>query len=357
MAVLLVALVAASACLPGCAVPYLIHLGIGQARLLLDRRDVAEVLRDPTVSEKEKSLIRLAREAKRYGEDEVGLRRTDNFDTYVRLDRPVVSWVVSAALKTRLEAHGWWFPVVGTVPYKGYFARSLAEKETLRLSRDGYDTHVGGVAAYSTLGWFADPIFSTFLRYPDAEIPELILHELTHATLFLKGEVDFDEGFATFVGNRAGVAFLERRFGPGDRRVREARARIADDVAFGAFIEKVSARLEALYARGLPERETLARREDIFREEKRGFEALKKSFATRLYDDFARREWNNAVILANRRYYGDLEAFERLYETKGRDLREVVAFFVQAQRHGKDPKDALRRATGTDGTGRRAGEG
>lgn len=356
-AVIAVAVLGALAALPACPALYLMHLGIGQARILLARRDVTQVLGDPSASQKEKSLIRLAREAKRYGEEQIGLRRTHNFDTYVRLDRKVVCWVVSAAERTRLEAYHWWFPVVGTVPYKGYFTRPRAEEEARRLSGEGYDTTVGGVAAYSTLGWFGDPIFSTFLRYPEAEIPELILHELTHATLFLKGEVDFDEGFATFVGNTAGMAFLARRFGPDDRRVREARARIADDVAFGAFIEKVSRRLEALYAQKLPERETMARREEIFREEKRAFEDMKKGFSTPLYEDFARQEWNNAVILANRRYYGDLSAFERLYEAKGRDLRKVMAFFLDAQKRGEDPRSALRRATGAAGTASQAEAG
>jgi len=357
VALIAVALLAALAALPGCYALYLIHLGIGQARILLARRDVTQVLRDPSVSEKEKSLIRLALEARRYGEEEVGLRRTDNFGTYVRLDRKVVSWVVSGAQKTRLEPYRWWFPIVGSVPYKGYFAKPRAQKEVRRLAGQGYDTYVGGVADYSTLGYFADPIFSTFLRYPEVEIPELILHELTHATLFVRGEVDFDEGLATFVGNRAGVAFLERRFGPGDARVREARARIDDDMAFGAFIERVSRRLEALYDRGLPERETLARRDGIFLEEKRAFEEVRKGFSTPLYDNFGREEWNNAVILAHRRYYGDLPAFERLYESKGKDLRRVVAFFLDAQARGENPKDALRRATGTAAAGRRAEAG
>jgi len=352
-----VALIAALAAFPACSEPYLVHVSLGQARILLARRDVADVLRDPAVSGREKSLIRLAQDAKRYGEEEVGLRRTDNFDTYVRLDRNAVSWVVSGAERTRLEPYRWWFPIVGSVPYKGYFAKPRAQKEARRLAGKGYDTYLGGVADYSTLGYFADPIFSTFLRTPEAEIPELILHELTHATLFVRGEVDFDEGLATFVGNTAGVAFLEWRFGPGDARVREARARIADDMAFGAFIERVSRRLETLYDRGLPERETLARRDGIFREEKRVFEEVRKGFSTPLYNNFGREEWNNAVILAHRRYYGDLPAFERLYESKGKDLRRVVAFFLDAQARGENPKDALRRATGTAAVGRHAEAG
>jgi predicted aminopeptidase len=330
--------------LPACSAPYLVHLGIGQSRIMLARRDYREVLRDPGVSAREKSLILLVQEAKRYGETEIGLARTPNFESYVQLDRTAVSWIVSAAERTRLEPHDWWFPIVGSVPYKGYFSKAAAEEEARGLAGKGLDTSVDDVAAYSTLGYFADPLFSTFARYPESAIPNLILHELTHATIFIKGEVDFDEGLATFIGNKAGVAFLEHRFGPQDARVAEARRRIADDVAFGAFIEALSERLEALYARKLPEARTLTEREAIFAEEKRRLVKLfRNNPSNRSYDEFIRSKWNNAVILANRRYYGDLPAFEKLYASRGGNLRRVLAFFREVEKRGEDPKLALRR--------------
>ena len=326
-------------------------------RILLARRDVTQVLGDPSVNPKEKSLIRLAREAKRYGEEQIGLRRTHNFDTYVRLDRKVVCWVVSAAGKTRLEAYRWWFPVVGTVPYKGYFERPRAEEGPAALQRGvRHDGGRRGRLQHARLVRRSDLLDVSAVSGGGDPQAEFFTSSPTRRSSSRERSTS-TRGFATFLGNTAGLAFLARRFGPDDRRVREARARIADDVAFGAFIEKVSRRLEALYARKLPERETLARREEIFREEKRAFEETKKGFSTPIYDDFTRQEWNNAVILANRRYYGDLAAFERLYQAKGRDLRRVLEFFLDAQKRGEDPRSALRRATGTAGTASQAEAG
>ncbi|OGP83719.1 MAG: hypothetical protein A2Y95_03420 [Deltaproteobacteria bacterium RBG_13_65_10] len=346
-------IVAAVILTPACSAPYLIHLGIGQGRIMLARQDYRDALRDPALTSREKSLILLVQEAKRFGEEQIGLTRTDNFDTYVKLDRPAVSWTVTAAPQTRLESYQWWFPIVGRVPYKGFFSKDRALREARGLEAKGYETYVGGVAAYSTLGYFADPLFSTFLRYPEAEIPEIILHELTHATVFFKGSVDFNEGLATFVGNKAGVAFLEQRFGRDAPVARAARARVADDEIFGAFLEVLSKRLEALYARGLPEAQTLARRQAIFDEEKHAFERLRHGFSTHDYDAFARAQWNNALILAHRRYYGELAAFERIYASQGQDLGKFVAFFREVQKRGEDPMKALRGAARTPTDGKR----
>jgi predicted aminopeptidase len=313
-----------------CSPPYLIHLGIGQGRIMLAKRHYPDALRDPDLAARHKSMILLVQEAKRFGEEVLGLARTDNFSSYVILDRDAVSWNVTAAEKTRLDPHRWWFPIVGHVPYKGYFSLGRAQREARRLAEKGYDTHVGKVAAYSTLGYFSDPIFSTFLGYPESALPELILHELTHATLFIKGEVELNEGLATFVGQKGGLDFLEQRYGADSRLLRDARARVRDERAFGAFITRLC---------------TLARREKIFEEEKHALVELEWSFSGKRYRAFAEADWNNAVILAHRRYYGDLPAFEKLYTDLGADLKRVLAFFREARERGERPREALLRAT------------
>ena len=331
--------------LSGCSTPYLIHLGIGQSRIMLARKDYPAVLKDPDIGTPAKSLMLVIQEVKNFGEETLGLKKTDSFGSYVKLDREAVSWNVMAAEKTSLESYEWWFPIVGRVPYKGYFSTTRAEKEARRLAEKGYDTYVGGVTAYSTLGYFADPVFSTFLRFPESEIPELILHELTHATLFIKGEVDFNEGFATFVGHKGGLAFLEERFGPDSEPLQEATARFRDEVMFGKFIANLSDKLEALYKEGHPEDRTLQERETIFNEGKHAFVDLQNSFTTKRYEGFAAAEWNNALILAHRRYDGDLPAFEKLYAQVGGDLQRMFDFFRDVKGRGENPLEALRRAT------------
>jgi predicted aminopeptidase len=330
----------------GCSTPYLIHLAIGQGRIMLARRNYQEALRDPELGARDKSLILIVQEARRFGEERIGLARTDNFSSYVKLDRDTVCWNLTAAEKTRLEPHLWWFPIVGHVPYKGYFSLERARREARRFDEKGDDTYVGRVAAYSTLGYFADPIFSTFLQFPESELPELILHELTHATIFIKGEVDFNESLATFVGHEGGLAFLEQRYGKGSRQLREARERFRDEMAFGAFVEALCEELKTLYDQDLSEDLVLVRREEIFKKEKKAFAELERSFSSRRYQAFARADWNNAVILAHRRYYRDLPALEKLYKIKGKNLRKVVSFFLEAQKRGENPREALLRASG-----------
>lgn len=329
--------------LGGCSPPYLVHLGIGQSRIMLARTAYRDVLKDPGFAPRDKSMLLVVQEVKRYGEERMGLARTNNFDSYVKLNREAVSWIVLAAEKTKLESYEWWFPLVGRLPYKGYFSRERAREEANRMARRGFDTHVRAVTAYSTLGYFADPVFSTFLRYPESILPELILHELTHATLFVKGKVDFNEGFATFVGHKGGLAFLEARYGPDSPLVVEAEARFRDELAFGRFVGALSDRLEALYSGPWSRERMLARRAEIFEEEKLAFKELQQTFSHNRYDGFARAEWNNALILGHRRYYGELPQFEALYVNLGSDLRQVISYFIQADDRGEDPVDALRR--------------
>ncbi|MFQ5457288.1 MAG: aminopeptidase [Myxococcota bacterium] len=335
--------------LPGCSPPYLVHLGIGQGRIMLAREGYRDVLKDPRFAPADKSMLLVIQEVKRFGEEEIGLAGTDNFDSYVRLNREAVSWIVLAAEKSKLVSHEWWFPFVGRVPYKGYFSKKRALEEADRMAARGFDTHVRPVAAYSTLGYFSDPVFSTFLRYPESNLPELILHELTHATLFVKGEVDFNEGFATFVGYKGGVSYLESRYGPGSPLVAEARARFRDDLAFGRFVSALSRRLEKLYDEALPLEASLSRRAAIFAEEKEAFRELRRSFAYNRYDAFVEAEWNNALVLGHRRYYGDLPRYEALYTNLGRDLGRVVAWFVDAEKRGEKPAEALRRGAAMSG--------
>ena len=329
--------------LGGCSPPYLVHLGIGQSRIMLARTAYRDVLQDPGFAPRDKSMLLVVQEVKRFGEERMGLAHTNNFDSYVKLNREAVSWIVLAAEKTKLASHQWWFPLVGRVPYKGYFSPERAREEAKRMARRGFDTHIQPVTAYSTLGYFADPVFSTFLRYPESILPELILHELTHATLFVKGQVDFNEGFATFVGHKGGLAFLEARYGPDSPLVEEAEARFGDELAFGQFISALSDRLEAFYSEPWPREEMLVRRTEIFQEERLAFKELQKSFSHNRYDGFAGAEWNNALILGHRRYDGELPQFEALYVNLGSDLRKVIDFFIQAEDRGEAPADALRR--------------
>ena len=191
----------------GCQFTYLVKSGYEQAKILARRVPLEEALNDASTSEDVKSKLRLAREAREFAERHLGLTKTNNYTSFVTLDRPDVSYVISAAPEYKLEAYLWSYPIVGSLPYKGFFEEAEAKEEATKMHSDGFDTHVRGVSAYSTLGYFNDPILSSMVRYKDEDLVNLIIHESVHATLYVKSSADFNERMAVFLGNKGTEAF------------------------------------------------------------------------------------------------------------------------------------------------------
>lgn len=325
--------------LSGC---YLLTQGAGQAQLLLSRRPVAEVVASPDTTPEAREKLALIDEAKRYAEDVLGLKATRNYQDYVSLDRDAVSYVVSAAPPDRLEAYTWWFPIIGAVPYKGFFDRKHAEALQADLKAQGYDTILRGVPAFSTLGWLPDPVYSPFLKYDRTTLSNTIIHELTHVTLFLSGQASFNEGFATFVGNLGAQEFLKGKYGPESPEYRQARDAVADNVVFTEFVQAVSARLEALYQSDRPKAEKLAEREAIFKWAKDTFKAeYEPRMKSHQFRHFPKGVFNNASLISYRTYYNRLDRFESAHRQLGGDLRKTVGFFKDTVAKSEDPEQFL----------------
>ena len=193
--------------LNGC---YYGHLASGQIRMLWQRQPLEEALEDPTHPESVRELLQLVGSVRAFA-SELGLRVDGQYTSYV--DWPG-DRVVTTLVRTRadsLEQVPWWFPVVGELPYKGFFDRARAEAEAARLRESGdYDVCVSGVTAYSTLGWLDDPVTRPMLQRGAARLVETLFHELVHATAFLPDEADFNEGVALFIGQQAAIEFFER---------------------------------------------------------------------------------------------------------------------------------------------------
>jgi predicted aminopeptidase len=196
---------------------YFSQLGWHQAWITTQGFPVQEVLEDEQVSQGVMEKIGFIQEVKRYGEVRLGLKKSKNYLKYVDIKGPILH-VVTACEKDRLHLVTWTFPITGQVDYKGFFTRERALKEKQSLEEKGYDTCVQGVGAYSTLGWLNDPIFSSMLDWEEATLANLILHEMTHATIYFKGGTDFNEQMATFVGNRGAIDFLLEKYGSGRKR-------------------------------------------------------------------------------------------------------------------------------------------
>jgi predicted aminopeptidase len=339
----LLAVATAAAVSLTCSPLYVLRAGYEEAKILSRRRPIPEVIADADTRAATRDKLRLVLQARRYAGDVIGLDTGDSFTTYSWVESDTLLLVLSAARKDRFEPYTWWFPIVGHVPYKGYFDFEQAHEAAAELDADGYDTYVRPSAAFSTLGWFNDPLLNTVLRYGDVDLAQTVIHELTHNTLYLPSQAGFNESFATFVGDRGAAAFFCDIEGDEGERCTLARNAWHDTMLFGAFLEDLVARLEALYARELPLDSVLVRRTALYDAARSRYEAavvprLRTASFRRYFD----RPLNNAMLIGARLYYQRLDLFEAVYRHHGDDLSGAMRAITAAARAREDaPFDAV----------------
>ncbi len=191
----------------------------GQLNIIRNARDIDKILDDPLAPDSLKARIRFINTVKKFAVDSLGLKESKNYTTlYDQNGRPIL-WVLTASEPFEIKAYQWTFPVLGSVSYKGFFIKEKGLKEDSLLKAKGYDTDYDDVSAWSTLGWFRDPILSNMLFRKDGQLAELIIHEMTHATLYAKSHVDFNENLASFVGEQGAIRFLTARDGAGSEKL------------------------------------------------------------------------------------------------------------------------------------------
>jgi predicted aminopeptidase len=249
--------------------------------------------------------------------------------------RPVLH-IITASEKDRLHLYHWNFPIIGRTTYKSFFTIEGALKEKRFLERKGFDTYLQQAAAYSTLGWLKDPIFSTMLKWDEPTLANIILHEMAHATVYFKGETDLNEQLATFIGNQGAINFLTEKYGPGSKEVALAIDYQGDDLLFSRWIDQAYKRLSEFYEQPVSREEKVRRREEIFQSVQEKFTEMQDQFKTDCYKGFERKKLNNAVLMAYRRYFHRLDRFEALYERLGKDLKRVVEFFKEIKFSGDE---------------------
>jgi predicted aminopeptidase len=324
-----------------CSPVYVVKAGIAEAKILRARRPIVEVLQDSATSADTRAKLAFVMEARRFAADSLGINVGDAYSTYTRLDRDTLSLVLSAAWKDRLVPKTWWFPVVGRVPYKGYFSAKDAKAAQANLEKDGYDTYLRPTSAFSTLGWFNDPLLSTILRDDDVGVVETVLHELAHRYLFVPGQVGFNESYAEFVGNTAAIRFFCTRPGGGPDTVKclRAQARWRDLQRFSVFIDGLVSDLQTLYGRtDLDSAEKIRRRQDIFKAALEHFSRdVEPTFEAVSFRSFTTIPLNNATLLARMRYYHRLPDFQALLDRHGGDLRGVLEALKAGVKGTDDP--------------------
>ena len=350
-------LLAAAALWPGtaCSPMYVLRAGWEEAKILRARKPIPEVILAPTTDDATRGKLTLAREAREFARDRLELDVGDSYTSYTELERDTLAMVLSAAYRDRLAPKTWWFPVVGRVPYRGFFSLDDALAAQRKLEGDGLDTYLRPTAAFSTLGWFADPLLSTLLRYDEVELVTTIIHELSHNHLFVPGHVRFNESYATWVGRTGSIEFFCSRPGGGPDTVwcNRARDRWRDTMRFSVFLDGLVGDLDALYADTLATSDDkIAQREAVFERHLDRFrDEVQPGFASLSFAGFSSLPLNNATLLSRMRYYHRLPDFQSLLEAHGGSLADAVEVLRTGVKTAEDPFSLLPATRGDAGPG------
>jgi predicted aminopeptidase len=321
---------------------YVARAGIEEARILLRRRPIQALVANPKTPTQLRQRLQLVLAARGYAADSMHLSVGRTFTTYVNVKRDTLLLVLSASRRERLRAYTWTYPIVGAVPYKGFFDFARARATAAELDRTGYDTYLRRAGAFSTLGYFSDPLLSTVVDRDTMELVATVLHELAHNTLYVKNHTAFDESFASFVGYRGAQAFFRSRGDTIDAA--RAAARWRDERILDVFYAELARRLDSAYATTPGESGVEQVRATLFRWARTQLTGpVGQSLETYDWRWFVTAPLNNAVVIAQRLYRMNLNLFDEIYLQNDADIAETiraieVRVFTQP---GQDPYQAL----------------
>jgi predicted aminopeptidase len=320
---------------------YVLRAGWEEAKILSRRRPIEEVIADSGTSPALRDRLRLVLAARQFAVDSLGLKAGESFTTFAQLDRDTLVLVLSAAYRDRLEAYRWWFPIVGRLPYKGFFKRADALRAREDFKARGFDTYLRSASAFSTLGWFNDPLLSTTVRADTASLVNTVIHELSHNTLFVSGNAEFSESFANFIGARGAEEFFRSRGATG-----AAEAVVddwANDQVLGRFWQQTATSIDSAY-RAWPG-DSAARvvaRDSVYSRARR---MLVDSVGPLLrgvnVQALGRIQLDNASLLARRVYAQRLDLFDSVWVRQDRDVRKTIAAIQTAVRNEPQPWIAM----------------
>ena len=320
---------------------YIARAGIEEARLLLRRRSIDKLLADSATPAPLRQRLALVLAARSYAADSLGLAVGKTYTSYVDVGRDTLLLVLSASRRDKLREVTWKYPIVGIVPYKGFFKATRARREAEQFERQGLDVYLRPSGAFSTLGYLSDPLFSTAMSRDTMELVATVIHELAHNTLYVKSQTPFNESFASFVGYRGAEAFFRARHDTVDAR--RAAARWRDERTLDVFYAELARRLDSAYAEPLNGERLEQVRSSLFgwaREQFRG--PVGQSLETYDWRWFAQAPLNNAVIIADRLYRMDLNLFDEIYLQNNADIAETIrAIQIRVFTQPGDPYQAL----------------
>lgn len=326
---------------------YLAEAAFYQGELLWGRVPLEQAVASGRYGEEELQRLGWVPEIKAYGA-RIGLSATQNYDT-ISPDWDHTIWNVSASDPVKFQNVSWWFPIVGSMPYLGYFERDRADGLADQLRGEGYDVYVRTAGAYSTLGWFRDPLMPGMLKWTEYDLANTILHELAHATVWIPGSVQFNESFANYVGDVAGRDYMIAKYGADSDEVRAMTDRIRDGEDWRTFQRNLYAELDAVYSdANLTREQKLARKAEIFADLGPRIDAVGFRDPEKYRAAAAKIAWNNARLMQFRTYNRSTDWFAALHAREGGDLLKFMEAVREVTAGADDPYRALALAVGAD---------
>lgn len=314
-------------------VSYGVRQGYGQFKIIWNAEPVEEFLADPNFPDSLKARLNLIAEVRKYAIDSLDLKDTENYKTMYDQKGKEVMWVVMASERFRLKEKEWVFPVVGAVPYKGFFDEKRARDLKRKLEEEGWDVVVRNPGGWSTLGWFTDPILSKMLSRSEGDLANLIIHEMSHATIFVKDSVDFNENLATFIGDRGAEQFLIYKYGEHSKEYTSYMEEDKDYLKFVDHMLRGAKALDSLYNTMSPsdaEQDKLDLKEKMIRRIITSLDTLSLALTSAPSKRFRNELPNNAYFMNFRQYQSKQDTFTNEWKEKfNGDLRAYIRYMSE----------------------------
>lgn len=327
-------------CVSCSQIKYIYIVGKHQASILRSQEEIKSKIQNPNTEEETKRKLQLILDVRKFIQSHLNLKLGDNYTQFVQLKEDYVSYVVNAAPKTQLINHEWSYPIVGKMPYKGYPKKQLAKEEARRMKEQGFDTYIRGVSAYSTLGWFSDPILSSMLRYSDKDLVETIIHESVHATIYIKNNANFNEQLANFIGLQASIEYYKKN--KDLNTVKKIEREKQDQILFSQFIAKEIKKLKQWYTQTDPV-VSIKERDKKFTAIVTNFDKkIRPHLKSNKYLFFSKIKLNNARLLLFATYTQYYNKFKDIYHFIGNDINKLIDFCKELENFENAEKEILK---------------
>ncbi|MAE74723.1 MAG: aminopeptidase [Bdellovibrionaceae bacterium] len=324
----------------GCQLGYLVDTARHHYRVMNKRIPVDEALQSSSLTDEQKRKLRLSQEARQFAQ-KLGLKVSKNYSLYTQLDQPYVTYVVRVSPEYDLSPHTWWFPIIGSVPYKGFPTKKQAEQEAKKFPEDQFDTYVRGVSAYSTLGYFVDPILSSMLRYSDYDLVNLIIHESVHATIYISSAADFNERLANFIGDLGAELYFKKIEGQDSPTLEQLSQSKKNQQRTLTFLSQEVTDLAKWYKDNKGKLSPEKKQQRFQQIKSRYKDTVAPHVSESQSKAFLKTPLNNARLASFRTYSYNMDEFERAYAKLGSDF-DAFLTFAKSLEDADDPEKSLK---------------